>query len=169
MKWKRLGFLGVATNIVNLMKQIPIHSRMFKCLWENVDTKHINLLLHAGIRWLSRGRVLNRVFELNGLLQDYFKNLQSALKVNNGCRNWSTLQTFFITWTEWTSLCNAPERVFSLQVSSLLDLKGKWIFGKNLLWNEILKSLDCCWGLSENEDTSKFWILLKIILNCRKN
>jgi hypothetical protein len=54
------------------MKQKPIHSKMFKCLLENVDTQHKTLLLHTGIQWLSRRRVLNRVFELNGVLKDYF-------------------------------------------------------------------------------------------------
>jgi hypothetical protein len=46
---------------------------MFKKLCENLDNQHIDLLLHTEIRWLSRGSVLNRVFELKGELQDYFQ------------------------------------------------------------------------------------------------
>jgi hypothetical protein len=42
-----------------------------KC--ENLDKQHINLLLHIAIQWLSRGRVLNRVPELEGEPQDYFQ------------------------------------------------------------------------------------------------
>jgi hypothetical protein len=49
-----------ATKMVNFIKQRPVHSRMFKKLCENLDKQHINLL-HAEIRWLSKGRVLNRV------------------------------------------------------------------------------------------------------------
>jgi hypothetical protein len=39
----------------------------------NLDKRHINLLLHTEIRWLRTGRVLNRVSELKGELQDYFQ------------------------------------------------------------------------------------------------
>jgi hypothetical protein len=45
-----------------------VNSRMF----QNLDIQHINLL-HTEIRWPTRGRVLIRVFELKGELQDYFK------------------------------------------------------------------------------------------------
>ena len=62
-----------ATKMVNFIKQRPVHSRMFKRLCENLDKEHINLLLHTEIRWLSRGRVLNRVFELKDALQEYFQ------------------------------------------------------------------------------------------------
>jgi hypothetical protein len=36
---------------------------MFKKLCGNLDKQHINLLLHAEIWWLSRGSVLNGVFD----------------------------------------------------------------------------------------------------------
>jgi hypothetical protein len=44
-----------------------------KKLCENLDKQHINHQLHAEILWLSRGRILNRVFERKGGLQDYFQ------------------------------------------------------------------------------------------------
>jgi hypothetical protein len=65
--------LDDATKMVNFIKQRTVPSRMFKKLCENLDKQHINLLLHIGIPWLSRGRFLNRVSELEGELQDYFQ------------------------------------------------------------------------------------------------
>jgi hypothetical protein len=65
--------LGDATKMVNFIKQRPMHSTMSKKLCENLDKEHINLLVHAEIQWLSRGRVLSRVFELEGELQEYFQ------------------------------------------------------------------------------------------------
>jgi hypothetical protein len=46
---------------------------MFKKLCENLNKEHINLLLRTEIWWLSRGRVLSRVFELKGKLQAYLQ------------------------------------------------------------------------------------------------
>jgi hypothetical protein len=65
--------LNDTTKMVNFIKQRPIHSRMFKKLCENLDTQHVHLLLHTEIRWLSRGRVISRVFELKGELQHYLQ------------------------------------------------------------------------------------------------
>jgi hypothetical protein len=59
--------------MVKLIKQRPVQSRMFNTLRENLDVQHINLLLHTEIQWLSRGRVLNRLFEVKGELHDYFQ------------------------------------------------------------------------------------------------
>jgi hypothetical protein len=80
--------LDDATKMVNFVKQKQVHWRMFKKLCENRNKEHINVLLRTQIWWLSRGRVLNWVFEL----QEYFKKiagriLLSALKMKNGCRN----------------------------------------------------------------------------------
>lgn len=36
-------------------------------------TKHLNILLHTEIRWPSRGRLPNRVFELEDELQECFQ------------------------------------------------------------------------------------------------
>jgi hypothetical protein len=61
------------TKMVNFTKQRPVHARMFKKLCEHLDKQHINILPHTEIQWLSRGRVLNGVFEVKGELHDYFQ------------------------------------------------------------------------------------------------
>jgi hypothetical protein len=65
--------LDDATKMINCIKQRPGHCRMFKKLCQNLDKQHINLLLHTETWWPRRRRVLNRVFELKGELQDYFQ------------------------------------------------------------------------------------------------
>jgi hypothetical protein len=65
--------LDDTTKMVKFIKQRLVHSRVFKKLCENMDKQHMNLLLHTEIWWISRGRVLNRVFELRGELQVYFQ------------------------------------------------------------------------------------------------
>jgi hypothetical protein len=56
--------LDVAVNMVNVIKQRPLKSRMFAKLSENMQKDHLTLLQHIEVRWLSRGKVLTSVFEL---------------------------------------------------------------------------------------------------------
>jgi hypothetical protein len=48
--------------IVDHIKFRPLNARVFELLCEEVGSEHTTLLLHADIRWLSRGKVLVRVF-----------------------------------------------------------------------------------------------------------
>jgi hypothetical protein len=56
--------LDVVVNMINFIKQRPLTSRMFAKLCENMQKDHVTLLQHTEIGWLSRGKVLTRVFEL---------------------------------------------------------------------------------------------------------
>ena len=47
-----------AVKIVNAITSRPLNSRLFQALCESMDLQHDHLLLHAEVRWLSRGRVL---------------------------------------------------------------------------------------------------------------
>jgi hypothetical protein len=64
--------LNYAVAMINFIKQRP-SSRLFAKLCEVMKKDHVILLLHTDIRWLSRGKVLTRVFELREELYLYFK------------------------------------------------------------------------------------------------
>ena len=59
--------------MVNFIKSRPLRSRIFSQLCKNLDANHIALLLHTEVRWLSRGKVLLRVFELRKELLIFFR------------------------------------------------------------------------------------------------
>ena len=49
--------LNFVVKCVNLIKARPLNQRLFSSLCADVDADHKALLLHTGVRWLSRGRV----------------------------------------------------------------------------------------------------------------
>ena len=70
--------LDITVNIINFIKQRPLKSCMFARLCENMQKDHMTLLLHTEARWLSRGEVLSRVFELRQELLLFFKENNKA-------------------------------------------------------------------------------------------
>ena len=58
--------------MVNFIKTRPVKAGIFEQFCENMDSQHICLLLLAEVRWLSRGKVLRRWFELRQELLEFF-------------------------------------------------------------------------------------------------
>ena len=56
--------LNTAVAAVHFVKSRALQSRLFGQLCLEMDAGHDTLLYHPEVRWLSRGKVLQRVFEL---------------------------------------------------------------------------------------------------------
>lgn len=56
--------LTVVVSAVNFIKTRPLKARLFSALCEEMGADHTAVLFHSDARWLSRGKVLSRVFEL---------------------------------------------------------------------------------------------------------
>ena len=53
-----------------------MHSRLFGVLCDEIGSEHVQLLLHTEVRWLSRGKVLTRLFELYWEVQIFLADKQ---------------------------------------------------------------------------------------------
>ena len=53
-----------AVRVINFIKARPLNSRLFSVLCKEMGSDHEHLLLHSEVRWLSRGKILTRLFEL---------------------------------------------------------------------------------------------------------
>ena len=56
--------LDTAVKIINFVKSRPLNVRLLATLCTEMGADHEYLLLHAEVRWLSRGRILNRLYEM---------------------------------------------------------------------------------------------------------
>lgn len=65
--------LQLTVKIINNIKSSALNSRIFALLCSESDSEYQNLLYHAEIRWLSRGKTLSRVYALRDELSTHFK------------------------------------------------------------------------------------------------
>ncbi|KAJ4932617.1 hypothetical protein JOQ06_011035 [Pogonophryne albipinna] len=56
--------LDEAVRTVNFIKARPLNARLFAVLCDEMGSDHRQLLLHTEVRWLSRGKVFARLYEL---------------------------------------------------------------------------------------------------------
>ena len=65
--------LNKIIKIVNFIKTSALNSRLFARFCEDVSSARKCLLFHMEVRWLSRGNMTRRVFELRHELLTFFK------------------------------------------------------------------------------------------------
>jgi len=56
--------MSVVIKVVNYVKSSALNIRLFSKLCKDMDAAHTALLFHTQVRWLSKGNMLSRIFEL---------------------------------------------------------------------------------------------------------
>jgi hypothetical protein len=64
--------LDTSVKIVNCIKCRPLASRLFHILCNEMGSQYESLLYHTEVRWLSRGNVLRRVFDLKDEINVFY-------------------------------------------------------------------------------------------------
>ncbi|XP_029656347.1 protein FAM200A-like [Octopus sinensis] len=59
------------TKVINYIKHSPLRAKFFAKLCEDMDSKYTSLLYYCEVRWLSRAKVIRRVFELKDQVADF--------------------------------------------------------------------------------------------------
>ena len=68
-----LKVLDSVIKIVNFIKSGALNTRLFKELCKEMNSDHEVLLFHTAVRWLSKGNVLNRVYELKNEIKIFLE------------------------------------------------------------------------------------------------
>ncbi|XP_055110638.1 zinc finger MYM-type protein 6 isoform X1 [Symphalangus syndactylus] len=68
-----------SAQILSFIKSNALNSRMLTILCEEVGSEHVSLPLHAEVRWISRGRMLKRLFELRHEIEIFLSQKHSDL------------------------------------------------------------------------------------------
>ena len=77
-----------AVKIVNYIKSRPLNARLFASLCKDMGSDHEALLLHTEIRWLSRGKVFTRLYQLRDEVRLFLLNSGSEFSVFMTDSNW---------------------------------------------------------------------------------
>ena len=64
---------------VNFIHARALNHRLFKAFSDEMGSEHSIILLHTEVRWLSRGLILNRVFELRTEVEIFLRDRNSKL------------------------------------------------------------------------------------------
>lgn len=162
--------LDEAVQIVNYVKSRPLQSRLFAKACEEMGSQYQSLLIHAEVRWLSRGKVLARLFELRDELLVFFmgNDLSAPSKHAKVLRNtkWlircAYLADIFGKLNEFTTSLQRKDTTTFTLIDKIRSLRTKLNF-----WIECVndKNFECfpvlVQFLSENE--------LKIETDVHKN
>jgi len=73
---KLVEVLKIVVECVNYVRNSSMKHRIFKELCNEIGSEFEVLLYHSNIRWLSRGKLLNRVFAIRVELALFFREYQ---------------------------------------------------------------------------------------------
>uniref|UniRef100_A0A8C6SPZ2 Uncharacterized protein n=1 Tax=Neogobius melanostomus TaxID=47308 RepID=A0A8C6SPZ2_9GOBI len=71
--------MTISVKAINFIKNSAVNSRCFAKLCEDIEADYVQLLYHSEVRWLSRGLVLNRLYELKNEVCCFLKEKKSPL------------------------------------------------------------------------------------------
>ena len=66
--------------VVNFIRSRALNHRLFLALCKEMGSDHEVLLYHTEVRWLSRGRVFSRVYELRKEIERFLSEKGSPLQ-----------------------------------------------------------------------------------------
>ena len=120
--------------MVNYVRQRPLKSRLFAKLCKSMESAHVSLILHTEVRWLSRGNILSRIYELREellilFIQENLIEFSDSLRDESWCSKLAYLADIFQQLNKVnTNMQGRTENVMSStdKLRSLQNTLGIW-------------------------------------------
>ncbi|XP_066968245.1 zinc finger BED domain-containing protein 5-like [Macrobrachium rosenbergii] len=110
-----------AVKIVNYIKSRPLNARLFASLCKDMGSDHEALLLHTEIRWLSRGKVFTRLYQLRDEVRLFPLDSSSEFSVFMTDSNWLGKLVYLSCIIDKLNELNLSIQVPNTNIFSLFD------------------------------------------------
>ena len=116
-------------SVVNYIKSRPLNTRLFRALCDEMGAKLSGLLFHSTVRWLSRGKVLERVAtlreETHAFLKEQNHELADRFRDDEWIAKLLFLADVFSHVNQLNSSMQGKEKLFFDVLESIDAFKGK--------------------------------------------
>ncbi|XP_069059658.1 zinc finger BED domain-containing protein 5-like [Pleurodeles waltl] len=130
--------LNSANKIVNFIKTHLTRAHLFAILCAEMGAEHDGLLLHTEVRWLSRGKVLNRIFELRNEVRQFLLDLDPCKAEQLCSPQWIVLLAYLADIFEKLNSLN--QSLQGAEITSFTMNKKISAFKKKLeLWRRLIE------------------------------
>lgn len=133
--------LDNAVSAVNAVKTSATSSRIFRVVCDEMGSEHNQLLYHTEVRWLSRGRVLSRLFELREEVRIFFADKNNPLAEKFADPKWLAQLAYLADIFDRLNVLNAGLQGRDTNLFVLTDKIESWIH-KLRLWHNRVSSGD---------------------------
>ncbi|XP_075472991.1 protein FAM200B [Ascaphus truei] len=134
--------LNDAIKIVNFIKARPLQSRLFSIFCNEMGSQYDSLLLHTEVRWLSRGKILRRVFEFKDELQLYLSDHNPTLAAKFCNERWLQILCYLSDIFEKMNDLNSSLQGKNSNILSMGD-KISTFLQKLTLWKHKYEAGSC--------------------------
>uniref|UniRef100_A0A3P9M5D3 SPIN-DOC-like zinc-finger domain-containing protein n=1 Tax=Oryzias latipes TaxID=8090 RepID=A0A3P9M5D3_ORYLA len=157
---KTIGLADVVRDVVkiiNCIRSKALSHRQFRAFLDEVDAQYKDILYHQEVRWLSRGTVLKRFFELRQLIAEFLSSASRDTQIPTDKR-WIFDVAFMVDITDLLNNLNVKLQGKEQIITELFDHIKAFQMKLQLLCRHLSagKSLTCC--------TQTFGCLLFVIV-----
>ncbi|XP_022160762.1 zinc finger BED domain-containing protein 5-like [Myzus persicae] len=126
------NILDQVVKVINFIKSRPLKSRLFEKICEEMDADYSRLILYSAVRWLSRGNILSRFYNLREELLVFLTMEETEFNFL-GDEEWWTKLSFLTDLFEHLNKLNSSMQGRDENILSSSD-KIMAFIGKLNLW-----------------------------------
>ncbi|XP_067243660.1 general transcription factor II-I repeat domain-containing protein 2B-like [Chanodichthys erythropterus] len=146
---KSVGLVDVMRDVVKIVNNIrskALSHRQFKTLMDEMDAQYVDVLYHQEVRWLSRGKVLRRFFDLRDEIRVFQKSKDGNIQVPTD-KKWLSDLAFLVDVTELNVQLQGKDQIITQLFDHVRAFKQKLLLLRRHLSAGNLVHFPCLGGV----------------------